>query len=73
MGIPKSTYAPITSLTTSEHVDEEGFQLVNGKKKPVAFNMQEAYTIIDAFRQHPTRNHYANLIEFLFLTDCRQA
>ncbi len=73
MAVKKSKYAPShVGLTTSaDDDDDEGFQLVNGKKKPVAFSMQEAYTIIEAFRQHPTRKHYANLIEFMFLTGCR--
>ncbi len=43
VGIVKSKYAPTpTSITDSDEVDNEGFRLVNGNKKPMAFTMDEA-------------------------------
>ena len=36
-----------------------------------AYTIEQRDLIIQAFENHPTHNHYANLIKFLFWTGCR--
>ncbi len=35
------------------------------------FTAQERDAIVQAFREHPKYNHYANFVSFLFMTGCR--
>ena len=58
-------------ITTNPFANIQLSRLKKSSNEDLAYTIGQRDLIICAFENHPTHNHYANLIKFLFWTGCR--